>query len=168
MVSGYMTVRNILWLSVCFNLTLISIVLYSRQYGGGHEQSLAEYEALMSRFLVMQDQPELNASSTVSKAPNDSLLAATAASDKYSSLQICTTDKIRQFQLDKNAKKVHMFIAIGSKGSLLSRRQEIRRTWLNWIPKDGSIEYMFFTDHGNDPIAIANAKKEGRYLLFKL
>ena len=190
MVSGYITVRNILWLSVCLNLSLTGVVFYSRYYGQhqhGSEEAMAQYEALMSRFLVVNEHengiiaencPPLPAkkdesliqekvqvpekTELVVESTNAIVPATIIPSEKSTSLQMRTSKKVKRFQQDEKANKVHMFIAIGSKGSLLARRQEIRRTWLNWLPKDGSVQYMFFTDHGNDPITIANKSKKGR------
>jgi hypothetical protein len=103
---------------------------------------------------------------SVTKKSYPNLLTEFLASPSgpISTLNLCTRPKTLSFQPSHHAKKIYMFIAIGSKHTLLSRRQEIRRTWLNWLPKDGSIKYAFFTDQGNDPVALANAgNKQKRF-----
>ena len=72
-------------------------------------------------------------------------------------IQYSNAGEVVESIVESDKKAVFLFIAIGTKNEYITRRQEIRRTWLNWVPDDGSVQYLFFTDNAGDPIASRHA-----------
>lgn len=53
---------------------------------------------------------------------------------------------MRELELLENPPSTNLFIAIGSAPANAGLREAARRSWLRWLPDDGSVSYRFFTD----------------------